>query len=242
MLHAKKNPTDAAKSLEHSAQGNIVLSLSGQNAARLLLNAVNDLFGTSAANLPAAQRTHEKEKEFYAAVFDSEPKVRGFISVRHPDTDLFISVPARLVQGSDSREDHGWRSLERSNVGRDGRRSQEGQPHRGESASTTANQPGHENAESRCVAEQFLHRPDSVSTPNPLRDVTDNQLAFLAVPASNSAPHFSATECPGTGDVSTSQRFLAASENGVVIESGEVGTARPPPRICAIEGTRTTLQ
>lgn len=117
---SRKKNTDATKSLAHSAQGNIVLLLSGQNAARLLLNAVNDLFGTSAANLPAAQRTHEKEKEFYAAVFDSEPKVRRYRSVCHPDTDLlYIAVPARLEQGSDSRENHGWRSLSRSDVGRD---------------------------------------------------------------------------------------------------------------------------
>ncbi|KAG0660018.1 hypothetical protein C6P46_004819 [Rhodotorula mucilaginosa] len=163
-----------------SAQGNIVLSLSGQNAARLLLNAVNDLFGTSAANLPAAQRTHEKEKEFYAAVFDSEPKC--------PLDLCKARIVARIMAGDPSRG------------------------------------------------------AMSVETGEEVKKGSHIVLAFLAVPASNSAPHFSATECPGTGDVSTSQRFLAASENGVVIESGEVGTARPPPRICAIEGTRTTLQ
>lgn len=184
-----------------SAQGNIVLLLSGQNAARLLLNAVNDLFGTSAANLPAAQRTHEKEKEFYAAVFDSEPKFPLDLSKAR--------IVARIMAGDPSR---GAMSVETEEEVKKG---------------------------SHIV---FLHRPDSVSTTSPLRDVAENQLAFLAVAPSDSAPHFSATDCPETGVVSTSQRFLAASENGVVIGSGGVSAGRPPPRICAIEGTRITLQ
>lgn len=74
---ARRGKAPCSDLAENSSQGNIVLTLSGQNAARLLLNAVNDLFGTSAANLPAAQRTHEKEKEFYAAVYASKPDVSG---------------------------------------------------------------------------------------------------------------------------------------------------------------------
>ncbi|BGP20575.1 hypothetical protein JCM10213v2_008738 [Rhodosporidiobolus nylandii] len=56
-----------------SSRGNIVLTLSSQNAARTLLNEVNNLFGTAAANLSALQRSEEKEKEFYAAIFSEKP-------------------------------------------------------------------------------------------------------------------------------------------------------------------------
>lgn len=65
-----------ADALACSSQGNIVLSLADQNAARLLLGAVNDFFGTSAKNLSAAQRNQEKEKDFFVAVYESKPEVR----------------------------------------------------------------------------------------------------------------------------------------------------------------------
>ncbi|TNY17407.1 hypothetical protein DMC30DRAFT_120566 [Rhodotorula diobovata] len=58
-----------------SSQGNIVLSLSNQNAARLLLDAVNKLFGTSAERLGAVQRSEEKDKEFFAALYDEQPSL-----------------------------------------------------------------------------------------------------------------------------------------------------------------------
>jgi hypothetical protein len=60
-----------------SSRGNIVLLLSGQNAAKTLLNEVNTLFGTAGQNLSAITRSEEKEKEFYAAVFERDP-VRCF--------------------------------------------------------------------------------------------------------------------------------------------------------------------
>lgn len=92
-----------------------MLSLEEQNAARLLLNAVNDLFGTSAANLPAAQRTREKEKEFYAAVFDTEPRVRREIfsrSIAATETDLSRpSSRSGLVQLDSSQES--WPEIRR---------------------------------------------------------------------------------------------------------------------------------
>ncbi|GAA5927306.1 hypothetical protein JCM3775_002511 [Rhodotorula graminis] len=78
-----------------SSQGNIVLSLSNQNAARLLLDAVNELFGTSADNLSAVQRSEEKEKEFYAAMFDSEPV--------HPLDLSQARLVAMIMAGSPSR-------------------------------------------------------------------------------------------------------------------------------------------
>ncbi|GAA5856680.1 hypothetical protein JCM9279_004869 [Rhodotorula babjevae] len=78
-----------------SSQGNIVLSLSNQNAARLLLDAVNELFGTSADNLSAVQRSQEKEKDFYAAMFDSEPA--------HPLDLSQARLVAKIMAGSPSR-------------------------------------------------------------------------------------------------------------------------------------------
>ncbi|GAA5894869.1 hypothetical protein JCM8208_006091 [Rhodotorula glutinis] len=78
-----------------SSQGNIVLSLSHQNAARLLLDAVNELLGTSADNLSAVQRSEEKEKEFYAAMFDSEPA--------HPLDLSKARLVAKIMAGSPSR-------------------------------------------------------------------------------------------------------------------------------------------
>ncbi|GAA5879158.1 hypothetical protein JCM3774_002097 [Rhodotorula dairenensis] len=184
-----------------SAQGNIVLSLGGQNAARLLLNAVNNLFGTSAANLPAAQRLHEKEKEFYAAVFDSEPTFPLRLGAAR--------LVARIMAGDPSR---GAMSVETEEEVRKG---------------------------SYIV---FLHQPDPTFAATSLPTFADNQLAFVAVPPSDSAPRLSGAECPQDGDVTELRYFIAASENGVVIGPGESGAARPPPRMCAIEGTRTTLQ
>ncbi|GAA5982571.1 hypothetical protein JCM10908_006702 [Rhodotorula pacifica] len=184
-----------------SAQGNIVLSLSGQNAARLLLNAVNDLFGTSAANLPAAQRTHEKEKEFYAAIFDSEPKF---------PLDLGQArLVARIMAGDPSR---GAMSVETEEEVKRG---------------------------SYIV---FLHQPDSASGAVVLSNLAENQLAFVAVTPSDVGPHRSASECPAQGVVEAPRHFLAASENGVVFSAGVSGPARPPPRVCAIEGSTASLQ
>lgn len=59
-----------------SAKGNIVLTLDSQNAARLLLNLVQALPSTIAAQgKTAAERSQHKETEFYAAVFDAKPEV-----------------------------------------------------------------------------------------------------------------------------------------------------------------------
>lgn len=56
------------------SKGNIVLTLASQNAARLLLNAVQALPKAAGGNT-AQERSEEKEKEFYAAVFESAPTV-----------------------------------------------------------------------------------------------------------------------------------------------------------------------
>uniref|UniRef100_A0A0K3CPS0 FGENESH: predicted gene_15.120 protein n=1 Tax=Rhodotorula toruloides TaxID=5286 RepID=A0A0K3CPS0_RHOTO len=81
-----------------SSQGNIVLSLSSQNAARLLLSAVNDLFGTSASNLSAAQRNQEKEKEFFVAVYEGKPEARHVSRIMAGD-------PSRGAMSVETEED-----------------------------------------------------------------------------------------------------------------------------------------
>lgn len=98
---------------------------------------------------------------------------------------------------------------------------------------------------------QFLHQPEASSiaaTGGPARP--PNQLAVLSVAPSDLAPHRLATECPAEGPVHVEEYFLAASENGVIVAprpdrtgtTGDAAAQRPPPRLCAIEGTLATLQ
>lgn len=52
------------------------MTLDSQNAARLLLNLVQAMPETIAAQgKTAAERSQHKETEFYAAVFDTKPEV-----------------------------------------------------------------------------------------------------------------------------------------------------------------------
>ncbi|GAA6057323.1 hypothetical protein JCM3770_001090 [Rhodotorula araucariae] len=88
-----------------SSQGNIVLTLSSQNAARLLLNAVNELFGTSAANLSAVQRSEEKEKEFYAAVFDHPPELPLDLSKARLVARIMAGDPSRGAMSVETEEE-----------------------------------------------------------------------------------------------------------------------------------------
>lgn len=60
-----------------------MLTLSDQNAARLLLGAVQAL--PKAEGNSAVQRSEEKEKGFYAAVFHHKPEVSGPRSSRPLD-------------------------------------------------------------------------------------------------------------------------------------------------------------
>lgn len=56
------------------AKGNIVLTLDGQNAARTLLNLVQSMPSTiQAKGKTAVERGEQKEREFYAAVFEGPP-------------------------------------------------------------------------------------------------------------------------------------------------------------------------
>ena len=65
-----------------SAKGNIVVELSGQNAARTLLKAVQDLpsslKGVADAARLGTDRSAEKDKEYFAAIFNAEDR-----DVRH---------------------------------------------------------------------------------------------------------------------------------------------------------------
>ncbi|BGP03849.1 hypothetical protein NBRC10513v2_007590 [Rhodotorula toruloides] len=88
-----------------SSQGNIVLSLSSQNAARLLLSAVNDLFGTSASNLSAAQRNQEKEKEFFVAVYEGKPEIPLDLGKARHVSRIMAGDPSRGAMSVETEED-----------------------------------------------------------------------------------------------------------------------------------------
>lgn len=79
-----------------SAKGNIVLTLANQNAARLLLHAVQQLPTSSDKGANSMYtRQEEKEKEFFAAVFEALP---GKI----PDLSLARHV-SKIMAGDPSR-------------------------------------------------------------------------------------------------------------------------------------------
>ena len=71
--------TDAPGLLGEScrSKGNIVLRLGEQSAARLLLTLVSALPKSSDSDLPrsAVGRSEEKDREFYAAVYETAPEV-----------------------------------------------------------------------------------------------------------------------------------------------------------------------
>ncbi|BGP11751.1 hypothetical protein JCM10049v2_007671 [Rhodotorula toruloides] len=87
-----------------SSQGNIVLSLSSQNAARLLLGAVNALFGTSASNLSAAQRNQEKEKEFFVAVYEGKPELPLDLGKARHVSKIMAGDPSRGAMSVETEE------------------------------------------------------------------------------------------------------------------------------------------
>lgn len=72
--------------------------MSTQNAARLLLKAVQDLNaaiakrdGTENVKLPN-DRGKEKDQEFYAAVFESDPGVCPFFFLFHNDNIALMNI------------------------------------------------------------------------------------------------------------------------------------------------------
>ncbi|GAA5850115.1 hypothetical protein JCM8547_001017 [Rhodosporidiobolus lusitaniae] len=88
-----------------SSRGNIVLLLSQQNAAKTLLNEVNSLFGTSAQNLSAIQRSQEKEKEFYAAVFERDPGANPKLNEAKLVAKIMAGDPSRGAMSVETEEE-----------------------------------------------------------------------------------------------------------------------------------------
>ncbi|SCZ98142.1 BZ3500_MvSof-1268-A1-R1_Chr3-3g06605 [Microbotryum saponariae] len=88
-----------------SSKGNIILTLSSQNAARLLLNAVNALQASSSNPCHPKPKTwslsqSEKDQPFYAAVFPTKPPPS------HPSGTIDLSAASfvcRLMAGDPSR-------------------------------------------------------------------------------------------------------------------------------------------
>ncbi|GAA6015175.1 hypothetical protein JCM10207_003628 [Rhodosporidiobolus poonsookiae] len=88
-----------------SARGNIVLLLSAQNAARTLLNEVNTFFGTHGESLSAVQRSEEKDKEFYAAVFEREPEAPLDLSKARLVARIMAGDPSRGAMSVETEEE-----------------------------------------------------------------------------------------------------------------------------------------
>ncbi|KAM0751721.1 hypothetical protein T439DRAFT_324919 [Meredithblackwellia eburnea MCA 4105] len=89
-----------------SSKGNIVLTLSEQNAARLLLTAVQSIPTSNIKNAASMYvRQEEKEKEFFAAVFDSKPgKTINLGSARHISR-IMAGDPSRGAMSVDTEEE-----------------------------------------------------------------------------------------------------------------------------------------
>ncbi|GAA5896087.1 hypothetical protein JCM5296_006241 [Sporobolomyces johnsonii] len=88
-----------------SSRGNIVLTLAEQNAARLLLNAVQSLPGPEGSNRSAVQRSEEKEKEFYAAVFDHEPRLPLDLGKARHVSKIMAGDPSRGAMSVETEEE-----------------------------------------------------------------------------------------------------------------------------------------
>lgn len=104
-----KQPRTAADlPLASSAKGNIVLTLSEQNAARLLLNLVQEMPDTIAAQgKTATERGELKDKEFYAAVFETVPEVGvplDLTKARHVSR-IMAGDPSRGAMSVETEED-----------------------------------------------------------------------------------------------------------------------------------------
>ncbi|GAA5987103.1 hypothetical protein JCM11641_006428 [Rhodosporidiobolus odoratus] len=229
-----------------NSKGNILLTLSSQNAARTLLNLVNSFFGTSAQSLTSLQRAHEKEKEFYAAVFDSSSSsVAGF--------------------GSGGEGGRGKLNLKRAKLVA---RINAGDPSRGAMSVETEE----EIKVGDWIA--FLHRPSpsassssssssSSSASTLSTQQKENSLTFLSLSPSyhhpSQSPSYhshSATNddgrprsrLPEVVEVEEWPVFVAGSENGVihsVVSSAGAGSGdgagRAKARVCQIEGVRVVL-
>ncbi|KAI5476490.1 hypothetical protein MNV49_007669 [Pseudohyphozyma bogoriensis] len=87
-----------------SSKGNIVLTLANQNAARLLLNVVQAL-PSAGEHRDALQRQEEKEKEFYAAVFESDPGATIDLSKARHVSKIMAGDPSRGAMSVETEEE-----------------------------------------------------------------------------------------------------------------------------------------
>ncbi|KAK4705019.1 hypothetical protein P7C70_g1187, partial [Phenoliferia sp. Uapishka_3] len=87
-----------------AGKGNIVLTLSGQNAARLLLHAVQKLPSSSMEEVSSQYtRQEEKEKEFFAAIFESQPGPD--LSLARHVSKIMAGDPSRGAMSVDTEEE-----------------------------------------------------------------------------------------------------------------------------------------
>ncbi|KAM0789895.1 hypothetical protein ACM66B_006737 [Microbotryomycetes sp. NB124-2] len=86
-----------------SSKGNIVLTLSEQNAARMLLDLVSAL--PKAELGQSHERAAEKEKEFYAAVFDYEPTTPLDLTTARHVSPIMSGDPSRGAISIETEEE-----------------------------------------------------------------------------------------------------------------------------------------
>ncbi|KAK4046136.1 hypothetical protein OIV83_006307 [Microbotryomycetes sp. JL201] len=86
-----------------SSKGNIVLTLSDQNAARMLLDLVSAL--PKAELGESHERAAEKDKEFYAAVFDYEPTAPLDLTTARHVSPIMSGDPSRGAISIETEEE-----------------------------------------------------------------------------------------------------------------------------------------
>lgn len=83
-----------------------MLTLGGENAAKLLLGAVQALPSTSPANAASAtRRSEEKERGIYAAVFDSKPEHPLDLSQARHVSQVMAGDPSRGAVSVETEEE-----------------------------------------------------------------------------------------------------------------------------------------
>ncbi|GAA6062273.1 hypothetical protein JCM10212_000933 [Sporobolomyces blumeae] len=212
-----------------NARGNIVLTLSSKNAAQLLLSSVQalpssqgsrpDEFEPSMSNPTQPSTRHiSKEKEFYAAIFDSAAAPVGSSSI---------------VEGGDAtaaaRVDLGKAKLVC--------RIMAGDPKRGAVSFETEEQVN----EGDTVI--FLHRPSAELDETEARAPSSATFRFTSVSPSYVSPiptwpvQSPPSDSSTSVDVEKREGFNAWSENGVVVSRKRANGDGIEVRLAAIEGT-----
>ncbi|GAA6019359.1 hypothetical protein JCM11491_000908 [Sporobolomyces phaffii] len=219
-----------------ASRGNILLTLSSQNAAQLLLSSVQSLpasneftgesydssspFEASLSNPNERSTKHiSKDKEFYAALF----------SPGHDASDLNdvgnAKLVCRIMAGDPKRGAVSFETEEEVEIG------------------------------DRVV---FLHRPASSSpgadddttsaaqTSSPIFSFKTIEPSYVAPIATESSLPSNSTPSPeGEGKVEQRQGFFGCTENGIIVSrprSSGVGRIGTEVRLAAIEGTSVSLR